>query len=99
MPTIPPVVDDQLIATVWGNAVADAINHGGLYGTEAARPAGVPGMRYFATDTKREFLYDGTGWVVMAEPAQTYTPALTGITLGNGTLTGRYHRSDGWCDF
>lgn len=44
-------------------------------------------------------MYDGTGWVIMSEPAQSYTPALTNITAGNGALAGMYHRSDGWCDF
>lgn len=44
------------------------------------------------------FVYDGTGWVRMAEPLQTYTPTLNGVTATTGTLTATYHRSDGWCD-
>ena len=69
-------------------------------GSEAIKPA-TPnaGFRYFATDTKREWLYDGTGWIVMGEPLQTYTPSTTNTTLGTGgTSTGSYHRNDGWCD-
>jgi hypothetical protein len=34
----------------------------------------------------------------MAEPVQSYGPTLTNITIGNGTVTANYHRSDGWCD-
>jgi hypothetical protein len=70
-------------------------------GLEAIKPV-TPGagFRFFATDTKRDWLYDGTGWIIMSEPTQTYTPTLTQVTLGaGGASTGTYHRSDGWCDF
>lgn len=70
--------------------------------TSTTRPTGVAlreGSRIYELDTNRELLYDGTGWVIMSEPAQSYTPSLTNMTLGNGTVAGSYHRSDGWCDF
>ena len=70
--------------------------------TSGTRPTGVDryvGQRIFESDTGRELLYDGTGWVIMSEPTQTYTPALTNVTLGNGTNSGQYHRSDGYVDF
>ena len=69
-------------------------------GLEAAKPAtpATP-MRYFATDTKRDWLYDGTGWIIMGEPAQAYTPTTTNISYGTGwSVSAAYHRSDGWCD-
>lgn len=57
------------------------------------------GRVIFEADTLRTLQYDGTGWVCMSEPAQTYTPSVTsGITVGNGTWTARFHRSDGWAD-
>ena len=71
---------------------------GSSSGVEAARPAGQNGLRYYATDTFREWRHDGTGWIVMAEPTANYTPTFNG-TLGAGTLGGKSHRSDGWCDF
>ena len=70
---------------------------GGLEGAKPTSPA-TP-MRYFAIDTKRDWLYDGTGWIVMAEPTTAYTPATNYISYGTGgTTSASYHRSDGWCD-
>ena len=69
-------------------------------GTEATKPAVPVGpMRYFATDTRRDWLWDGSGWVVMGEPAQAYTPTTTSISFGSGAaVSAFYHRCDGWCD-
>lgn len=69
--------------------------------TSTTRPTGASlfnGLGIWETDTFRSLDYDGTGWVIMAEPAQAHTPTLTNITLGNGSLAFAYHRSDGWCD-
>jgi len=70
---------------------------GGLEGNRPAAGAAYTGLRYFATDTKRDWLCDGTGWIIMSEPDQTYTPALTGVTIGTGTQsnTGTFSRSNG----
>jgi len=57
---------------------------------------------YIATDTGRVRFHDGTGWVIMAEPSQVWTPTLTAITLGFGAsavISGWYHRTDGYVDF
>ena len=62
------------------------------------RPTGVdryPGRRIFETDTLRELLFDGTGWIIMSEPAQTWTPSIPNVT---GTGTGYFVRSNGWID-
>lgn len=70
--------------------------------TSATRPTGANryiGQRIFETDTGRELTYDGTGWIIMAEPAQSFTPSFSNTTPGNGTRSGSYHRSDGWVDF
>lgn len=70
--------------------------------TSATRPTGgnlYEGVIITETDTDRVLYYDGTGWICLMEPVQTYTPTLTNATLGNGTITGIYHRSDGYCDF
>lgn len=65
------------------------------------RPAGAAlynGLEIWETDTQRSLRYDGTGWIVMSEPAQTFTVTGAGWTLGNGTFTGVSHRSDGFID-
>jgi hypothetical protein len=70
--------------------------------TSGARPSGgnlYEGVIITETDTDRVLYYDGTNWIILMEPTQSYTPTLTNLTLGNGTLNGTYHRSDGWCDF
>ena len=69
--------------------------------TSATRPTGgnlYEGVIITETDTDRVLYYDGTGWIILMEPTQSYTPTLTNATLGNGTITGTSHRSDGWCD-
>ncbi len=72
-------------------------------GLEAAKPAAVAalaGRRYFATDTLRDWLCDGTGWIIMSEP--TITTHAPNLVANAGTLTTvgaqsfRYSRSCGW---
>lgn len=67
----------------------------------SALPTGAslyPGLRAFAVAELTEYLYDGTGWIVMAEPPQAWTPTWTqGATISK-TVTGAYYqRSDGRC--
>lgn len=74
-----------------------------MYVTSSTRPTGsnrYTGQYIFESDTARTLMYDGTGWVVMAEPPQSYTPSTSGLTVGaGGTVTGQSHRSDGFVDF
>lgn len=69
--------------------------------TSSTRPTGANryvGQRIYETDTNRELLYDGTGWVIMYEPPQTWAVATTGITGGSIATTGStYQRSGGTC--
>ena len=71
--------------------------------TSGTRPTGVDryvGQRIFESDTGRELLYDGSGWVIMSEPEQPWAPTFaSGVTVGNGawSLTGT-HRHDGRID-
>lgn len=37
-------------------------------------------------------VYDGTSWVDFDATTTAYTPTLTNVTLGNGTINGRYQR-------
>jgi len=67
--------------------------------TSTTRPTGVAGLSIYETNTNRQLTHDGTGWVIMAEPTNLYTPSLSGVTLGNGAVAGRYHRCDGYVDF
>lgn len=71
--------------------------------SSTTRPTGfdlTAGKRIFEVDTLRELTWDGTGWVIMSEPNQTFTPVLTGMVVGaGGTNLMNYHRSDGWLDF
>jgi len=81
--------------------VAELNALGAVY-TSGTRPTGVDvyeGLHIWETDTDRWMMYDGANWLCMAEPAQSYTPTLTNITLGNGSLAFAYKRSDGYCDY
>jgi hypothetical protein len=70
--------------------------------TSSTRPTGgnlYEGVIITETDTERVLYYDGTGWIIVIEPRQTWaSPFAGGLTVGNGTWTGEYHRSDGWID-
>lgn len=71
-------------------------------GVEAAKPSAtsaVAGMHYFATDTLRDWLCDGLGWIIVSEPPQFWVPTVTNLTLGNGSWNARAMRNNGWCDF
>jgi len=71
----------------------------------AARPTGaalLTGMMIYQTDVGRTYLWDGSGWVIMSEPVQSFGPTVTsfsGTITTLGTVTFTYHRSDGWLDF
>jgi hypothetical protein len=75
-------------------------------GLFSSRPApGTAGKRYYATDQDKEYLDDGSAWheILTATSGNsayaplsnntawtTYTPTLGSMTLGNGSITGRY---------
>jgi len=86
--------------TSWAAALTSSDLDGlPLVCTSTTRPTGAQGKRIYETDTNRELCHDGTGWVIMSEPIQSYTPTFANTTLGNGSVAGTSHRSDGWCDF
>lgn len=63
--------------------------------TSGTTPTAVEGRVIYETDTDRLRMYDGTGWIILREPWQSWTPTWGGITLGSGTSTGRYKRVNG----
>lgn len=87
------------------SAIVDAseLNALGAVYTSGTRPTGADvyeGLHIWETNTDRWMMYDGTGWIIMSEPVVSFSAfTMTGITVGNGTKSGNYHRSDGWCDF
>jgi hypothetical protein len=71
-----------------------------LSGQEVNKPATpAAGTRYFATDTWRDWLFDGVGWIIMEEPAQTGFNSAIGSTTGTITTVGAksfaYRRQNG----
>lgn len=96
--------DSVTTAKIVNNAVTAAKLATALTGkimcTAATRPSGVAsGQTIFETDTGRELMYDGTNWVIMSEPTQTFTPTFSGVTGGSPIYAGSYTRSSGWCSF
>lgn len=52
----------------------------------------------YITATKTLYFSDGTGWIIMSEPSQSYAPTLTNISFGSGfSHAGNFQRSNGWC--
>ena len=69
--------------------------------TSTTRPTGASryiGQHIYETDTDRRLYFDGTGWVILSEPAQTWAVTSGGITGGSISTTGStYERSNGRC--
>lgn len=70
--------------------------------TSSTRPGSpVEGMPIFETDTDKALIHDGSGWVELGKLGAwtAYTPTWTtsgsAPSLGNGVVTGRYHRMFG----
>ena len=55
------------------------------------------GMRVYRKDTDATEIYNGTEWLTFDSKWQSYTPALTNITIGNGTLTAKSFRTGKKC--
>jgi len=56
------------------------------------------GMTIYRKDTDAIEIYNGSAWLAYDTTWQTYTPSLTNITLGNGSLTGcEYFRTGKKC--
>lgn len=53
------------------------------------------GQTIYETDTSRVLFWDGTGWIILYEPPQAWTPTFTGLTLGSGTTSATYQRANG----
>lgn len=70
-----------------------------LSGLEVNKPGvPAPGTRYFATDTWRDWVFDGTGWTIMLEPSQTFNTviaATTGAITTVGAKAFTYRRAAG----
>jgi hypothetical protein len=68
------------------------------YATEAARNAALPsplnGQFAFTTDTGTVWIYNGSVWVEYGTNFvwKSWTPTLTNMTLGNGTLDCQYFK-------
>lgn len=60
--------------------------------TSGTRPGSpTEGMTIYETDTDCYVTYDGSAWVHdLGGTWRTYTPTITGLTIGNGSITGRY---------
>lgn len=85
--------------TLWRYNGTAWVVHLGQICTSGTRPTGSNGLEIWETDTLRSLRHDGTGWIILAEPPVTWTPTISGLTVGNGSWDAEYHRSDGYCDF
>jgi hypothetical protein len=98
----------SLLAGVYTIAVDSAAaadyNNYKVYATEAARDADNPtpsaGDMAYAQDIDTRWGHDGTDWIILDEPEQSYTPTYANVTLGTSpTRIGTYRRSNGMLDF
>jgi hypothetical protein len=73
MTWIPDVITRTTILSTWGNTVRNHVVH--TFANTAERNAAAPtvGMFAYQTDTGRTMRWDGTGWVIVEEPWQSFS--------------------------
>lgn len=91
------VVAGTAITAAWGNAdVRDqvVVPFASTASRDAAITAPVNGMRSYTTDTGTAWIYNGSTWVEWGTTGawKAWTPTLTNLTLGNGTLDCQYFK-------
>lgn len=68
--------------------------------TSSTRPSNpYAGMRIYETDTGREYMHDGGGWVIMSEPTQTFAAQIdqgASTNIAKTVAQAEYMRSNGW---
>jgi hypothetical protein len=74
-------------------------SYAGANGPGAPAGTGANGEWYTDTTAQRVYRSDGVGWIIMAEPEQTYAVTVANFTKGASTYSSTFHRSDGYCDF
>jgi len=91
------IIDETWVDAVVAELTAIPGRFPGTTGSGAPGGTGTNGQWYYDTTNKRTYQSDGAGWIVMSELDQTYTPTLTGVTLGTpGQVnTGTFKRCDG----
>lgn len=50
------------------------------------------GLRGYALDSDIEYLCTGSGWSILLRPFSTYTTTVTGLTLGQVTVSAKYEQ-------
>lgn len=64
--------------------------------TSGTRPTGVDGQHIYETDTNRKYHYNGSSWINRTDDGWTsFTPTLSGFTLGDGTHDWDYRYVNG----
>lgn len=87
----PDIGVDPTLVSEQANDVGTRIIRPNLAGLDAYAFKRV-GLRGCALDTGCEYRHNGSGWVLLFRPLTTYTPTVTGITLGQVSITGKYQQ-------
>jgi hypothetical protein len=67
-------------------------------GTTTPAGTGNDGDEYLNTTTSRWYRSDGTGWIIISEPPNSWTPAWSqGVVISKASTQAKYMRSNGWC--
>lgn len=82
---------DPTIVSAQANDVGTRIIRASLAQLEAYEYKRV-GLLGVALDTGVEYRHNGTGWVVVFRPLTAYTPTVTGLTLSQVSVVGKYQQ-------
>ncbi len=94
----PDIAVDPTAVGAYAADVGNYIVRADLAALEAY-PYKRPGLQGYALDVDTTYVYSPTGWLTQVAPVVTYTPTITGLTVGNGALRAVYSKRDRIVDF
>lgn len=102
--SVPTYTDGEILEASRLNVTNSGIP---VFATTTTRDAGFGGtgekvlaegqLCYVEAAPKKYMVYNGTTWIPFDVEVTAYTPTLTNVTLGNGSITGRYQRVGAYC--
>lgn len=88
----PDIAVDPSLVSNYAADVGNRIVRANLAALESY-PFARAGMEGYAVDTGISYVHTGTGWIISMMPLTAWTPTITGLAVGNGSLVTEYNRT------
>lgn len=88
----PDIAVDPTLVSAYAADVGNRIVRPNLAALESYEYARA-GMEGYAVDTRISYVHTGEGWIISMMPLTVWTPTITGLAVGNGSLVTEYNRT------